>query len=127
MIQKQLLDAPILYLSAYIIREKDEYYELRKNVTTLKRWTPWIIYILKAIEETSKYTNIKIEEIDRLFSKTIELVNHNYPSKRKEFIEKFFEQPYISPRKMLDKNIKNLNTTKKYLKQLEEMGILIEY
>ncbi|NJO90585.1 MAG: Fic family protein, partial [Chloroflexia bacterium] len=32
MIQKQLLDVPILYLSAYIIREKDEYYELFKKM-----------------------------------------------------------------------------------------------
>lgn len=125
MIQKQLLDLPILYLSAYIIREKDEYYELLKNVTSLSRWNPWIIYILRAIEETSKYTISKIEEIDRLFSKTTELVNEKNLSIRKEFIEKLFEQPYISPKKLLDKNVKSLNTAKKYLKQLEEMGILI--
>ena len=70
MIQKQLIEIPILYLSAYIIREKDEYYELLKNVTTLRNWNPWIIYFLRAIEETSKYTISKIEEIDRLFSRT---------------------------------------------------------
>lgn len=39
MIQKHLLNVPILYLSAYIIREKEEYYELLKNVTTLNRLT----------------------------------------------------------------------------------------
>ena len=125
MIQKQLLEVPILYLSAYIIREKDKYYELLKNVTTLKSWNPWIIYMLKAIEETSKYTISKIEEIDSLFSKTTELVNEKYPSIRKEFIEKLFEQPYISPKKMLDKHVKSLNTVKKYLKQLEGMGVLV--
>ncbi|KAF5067036.1 MAG: Fic family protein [Bacteroidales bacterium] len=125
MIQKQLLDVPILYLSAFIIREKDEYYELLKNVTTLGKWRPWIIYILRAIEETSKYTISKIEEIDRLFSRTTEIVNEKYPSIRKEFIEKLFEQPYISPKKLLDKNAKSLNTVKKYLKQLEEIGLLV--
>ncbi|MDX9845596.1 MAG: Fic/DOC family N-terminal domain-containing protein [Tenuifilaceae bacterium] len=125
MIQKQLIEIPILYLSAYIIREKDEYYELLKNVTTLRNWNPWIIYILRAIEETSKYTISKIEEIDRLFSRTTELVNEKYPFIRKEFIEKLFEQPYISPKKLLDRNVKSLNTAKKYLIQLEEMGILI--
>lgn len=81
--------------------------------------------MLKAIEETSRYTISKIEEIDKLFSRTIELVNARYPSIRKEFIEKLFEQPYISPKKLLDKNIKSLNTAKKYLKQLEDIGILI--
>lgn len=124
MIQKKLLDVPILYLSAYIIREKDEYYKLLNNVTTLRRWQPWIIYMLKAIEETSKYTISKIEEIDRLFTKTNELVNEKYPSIRKEFIENLFEQPYISPKKLLDKNVRSLNTVKKYLAQLEGIGIL---
>lgn len=125
MIQKHLLEVPILYLSAYIIKEKDEYYELLKNVTTLRRWDSWIIYILRAIEETSKYTISRIGEIDRLYSRTIELVNERYPSIRKEFIEKLFEQPYISPKKLIDKNVKSLNTVKKYLKQLEETGILV--
>jgi Fic family protein len=125
MIQKQLLEVPILYLSAFIIREKEEYYELLKNVTTLRRWNPWIIYMLKAIEETSKYTISKIEEIDRLFTRTIELVNEKYPSIRKEFIEKLFEQPYISPKSLLDKNIRSLNTAKKYLKQLQDIGVLV--
>ncbi len=125
MIQKQLLDVPILYLSAYIIRQKEEYYELLNNVTTLKKWGPWIIYMLRAIEQTSEYTISKIEEIDRLFSRTTELVNAKYPSIRKEFIEKLFEQPYISPRKLLDHNIKSLNTAKKYLKQLEGIGVLV--
>lgn len=125
MIQKQLLDVPILYLSAYIIREKDEYYKLLKGVTTLRKWNSWIIYILKAIEETSKYTISKIEEIDRLFSRITDLVNEKYPSIRKEFIQKLFEQPYISPKNLLDNNIRSLNTAKKYLTQLEEIGVLV--
>lgn len=125
MIQKQLLDVPILYLSAYIIREKEEYYELLKNVTSMRNWNPWIIYMLKAIEETSKYTISKIEEIDRLDAKTIKLVAERYPSIRKEFVEKIFEQPYISPKRLLDTNLKSLNTAKKYLSQLEQMGILV--
>lgn len=125
MIQKQLLDVPILYLSAFIIREKDKYYELLNNVTTLKRWNSWIIYMLKAVEETSVYTISKIEEIDRLFSRTTELVKEKYPTIRKEFIEKLFEQPYVSPKKLLDRNIKSVNTVKKYLKNLTAIGILV--
>ncbi len=123
--QKQLLDVPILYLSAYIIRAKDQYYEYLKNVTTLRKWDSWIIYMLKAVEETSRYTISKIEQIDRLFSKTCELINDKHPSIRKEFIEKLFEQPYISPRKLLDSDIKSLNTAKKYLRELERSGIVV--
>lgn len=125
LIQKQLLDLPILYLSAYIIREKDEYYELLNKVTTQRTWKDWILYILKAIEETSIYTINKIEEIDQLFNKTWTLVQEKQPNIRKEIIEKIFEQPYISPKSLLDSNIKSLNTAKKYLGQLQELGIMV--
>lgn len=125
LIQKQLLEVPILYISAFIIREKDSYYELLNKVTTQRNWKEWILYILKAIEETSIYTIQKIEEIDRLFSNTLKLANAKLPHIKKEVIEKLFEQPYISPKKLIDRNTKSLNTAKKYLNQLHEIGILV--
>ncbi len=125
MVQKNLLEVPILYLSAYIIREKQNYYDLLNNVTTRKKWKKWIMYILKAIEETSIYTINKINEIDRLFNNTLKLTSEKLPHLRKETIEKIFEQPYTSPKKLMDNNIKSLNTSKKYLGQLEELGIMI--
>lgn len=125
MIQKKLLELPILYLSAYIIREKDDYYALLNSVTTRQSWRNWIIYMLKAIEETAIYTIAKIEEIDSLFNNTLELISGKLPHIRKETIEKIFEQPYISPKKLIDQNIKSLNTAKKYLGQMEELGIVV--
>ena len=125
MIQKQLMEIPILYLSAYIIREKEDYYKLLNSVTTQRNWKDWIIYMLKAIEETSIYTISKIAEIDRLFNNTLELIVNKLPHIRKETIEKIFEQPYVSPKKLIDQNVKSLNTAKKYLSQMEELGIMI--
>jgi len=125
MIQKKLLEIPILYLSAYIIREKDDYYELLNRVTARRSWRYWIIYMLKAIEETAIYTISKIEEIDRLFNNTLELTGGKFPHIRKETIEKIFEQPYISPKRLIDQNVKSLNTAKKYLGQMEELGIVV--
>lgn len=125
LIQKQLLEVPILYLSAFIIKGKDDYYELLNKVTTQSSWRQWIIYILRAIEETSIYTINKIEEIDNLFENTWQFVNKKLPAIRKELIEKIFEQPYISPKRILDSNIKSLNTAKKYLGQLQDLGILV--
>lgn len=124
MIQKNLLDVPILYLSAYIIENKDDYYYLLNNVTTLRSWREWILYMLKAIEETSIYTIDKITEIDNLFHRTNELIGQKLPHIRKETVEKIFEQPYISAKKIMSHDIKSLNTAKKYLKQLEELGIM---
>jgi Fic family protein len=125
MVQKQLLDVPILYLSAYIIENKDDYYTLLNKVTALQNWKEWILYMLKAVEETSIFTIKKINEIDRLFQRTHELVAEKLPGIRKETIEKIFEQPYTRPKTLLDHNIKSLNTAKKYLIQMEKLGIMV--
>ena len=126
MIQKHLLEVPILYLSAYIIQEKEDYYELLNKVTTRRNWEAWIIYMLKAIEETAIYTISKIEEIDKLFNNTLELIGEKLPHIRKEAIEKIFEQPYVSPKSLVSKNVKSLNTAKKYLGQMKELGIVTQ-
>jgi Fic family protein len=124
MIQKKLLDVPVLYMSAYIIENKDDYYALLNKVTTLRNWKEWILYMLKAVEETSVFTITRINEIDNLFQKTYELIKLKLPRLPKEVIEKIFEQPYISPKKLLDHNTKSINTAKKYLRQLEGLGIM---
>jgi len=123
--QKHLLDTPILYLSAYIIQNKDEYYRLLSEVTSRLQWKNWIIFMLNAVEQTSIYTINKIEEIDRLFDSTLKLVETKLPHIRKEVVEKIFEQPYTSPKRLMDKNLKSLNTAKKYLGQMEQLGILV--
>ena len=125
MIQKQLLEVPILYLSAYIIRNKEDYYYLLNRVTATDIWEQWIIFMLKAIEETSLYTIYKIEEIDRLFLNTYNLIKEKLPHIRKEIVEKIFEQPYVSPKKLLDNNVKSLNTAKKYLNQMVDLDIMV--
>jgi Fic family protein len=102
-------------MSAFIIENKADYYYLLNNVTTLKSWREWILYMLKAIEETSIYTIKKIMEIDNLFQRTNDLILQKLPHIHKETVEKIFEQPYISPKKLLSHDIRSLNTAKKYL------------
>jgi Fic family protein len=125
MIQKQLLDVPILYLSAYIIENRDDYYSLLNKVTGLRNWNEWILYMLKAVEETSVFTINKINEIDRLFQNILDLVHDKLPGIRKETVEKIFEQPYTRPKALIGPNIRSINTAKKYLVQMEQLGILI--
>ncbi len=127
MVQKNLLDLPVLYLSAYIIHNKEEYYEYLNAVSTQGNWNKWVLYMLKAVEETAIYTVHKINEIDRLFEKILELVIRELPHIRKEVVEQLFEQPYINPKRLVGQRfgIKSINTAKKYLIQLSALKILL--
>ena len=59
LIEQGLLDTPILYLSGYIIQHKTEYYEKLLKITSHGAWQDWILYFLKAIKETAKWTTEK--------------------------------------------------------------------
>lgn len=120
-----LLDIPILYLSSYINENKSEYYRLLQAVNTADEWEEWILYMLKAIEETANKTIIKINLIKELLDNTIKIAQEN-ASKiyRKELIELLFEQPYSK----IDFVVNRLGVERKsgsrYLKKLAEIGIL---
>ena len=56
LIQQDLLDTPILYLSRYINRNKTKYYQLLQSVRDSQNWEAWLVFMLNGITETSKRT-----------------------------------------------------------------------
>lgn len=124
LIQKQLLDLPILYLSAYILQNKDEYYQRLNSITGTQLWKPWIVYMLEAVSQTAEYTTDKILRIKTLMEKTRTIMLDNKMPISRMDVPKLFEQPYIRPKNLLSDKIKSINTAKKYLSQLETQGVL---
>ncbi|MEQ8413466.1 MAG: Fic/DOC family N-terminal domain-containing protein [Imperialibacter sp.] len=120
-----LIDTPILYLSSYIIKHKVEYYRLLNLTNKTGEWEEWILFMLKAVEETARQTIARIKEVRLLLSNTIEEVQKKAPKiYRKELVELLFEQPYSK----IEFVVKGLNVERKaasrYLRELEAVGIL---
>ena len=124
LIQKQLLDLPILFLSSYILQNKDEYYLKLSGITGTQMWKPWILYMLEAVSQTAEYTTDKILRIKTLMERTRAIMLDNKLPVEKMNIPKLFEQPYIRPKTLLSEKVKSINTAKKYLYILETCGIL---
>ena len=124
LIQKQLLDLPILFLSSYILQNKDEYYLKLSGITGTQMWKPWILYMLEAVSQTAEYTTDKILRIKTLMERTRAIMLDNKLPVEKMNIPKLFEQPYIRPKTLLSEKVKSINTAKKYLSILETCGIL---
>ena len=126
MVENGLLDTPILYLSKYIIENKNEYYTNLRGVTENSAWETWILFILKGIEETARYTLDKINSINSLMQETIVFAKEKLPARvySKELIELLFEQPYCKVKYLVDKDIAKRQTAAEYLNELEAIGIL---
>ena len=127
LIDKKLLDLPILYLSRYINDHRAEYYSRLLDVTTSGAWEPWVLYMLAAVEETSLWTMEKIRAIRDLMDATIEYVNSSSPKiYSRELIEVIFTQPYSRIGDVVDAKLANRATASKYLKELVAKGVLQE-
>jgi len=126
LIDKGLLNQPVLYLSDAIISKKQEYYKLLSGVTENGEWEPWIVFMLEAVEATSRQTMKRIGEIIALLDKTLELAREKLPDRvySKELIELLFEQPYCKVKYLVDRGIAKRQTAADYLRELEEAGIL---
>jgi len=125
LIQNDLLDIPILYLSSYINENKSDYYRLLNTVNKTGQWSEYILYMLKAIEITSIRTIKKINSIKILLEETITLAQEKEPKiYRKELIELLFEQPYSKIDFVVEKLKVERKTASRYLKKMQAIGIL---
>ena len=120
-----LLNQPVLYLSKYIIVNKDDYYYNLGIVTQRGTWKPWILYMLDAVEKTAKLTSQLIESILAQMDATLTHGKGLIKWYDKEVNELIFSQPYIKPKLIGDHlNITSRTTLTKYFKELDEAKIL---
>ncbi|MGL4608792.1 MAG: Fic family protein [Trueperaceae bacterium] len=125
LVETGLLNLPILYLSRYIIQNKNDYYEGLRRVTEEGAWEEWVLYILKAVEKTALQTSEKITAIRRLMEVTGAKIKMELPKVyRKELVELLFRQPYCKIKFLELEGIAARQTAASYLKQLEQISIL---
>jgi Fic family protein len=127
LIQQDLLQLPILYLSRHIIANKSDYYKLLLDVTRGGAWEPWILFMLKAVEETSRWTTDKIVAIRGLSDHTTEFVRESLPKiYTRELVDVIFEQPYCRISDLVNKGVAKRQAASRYLKDMVEIGVLLE-
>lgn len=125
LVNKGLLSMPVLYLSKYIIANKDEYYFALSAVTQRQSWKEWTLYMLDAVEKTSVLTNRLINETVKQMDATLDQGRKNIKWYNKEINEVLFSQPY-SRAKTISKIVgkKSRTTISKYMDELVEAKIL---
>ncbi len=125
LIESGLLEIPVLYLSQYIINNKNSYYSGLKRITEEHAWESWILYILDAIEQTAQSTRKRILTIRNLMNESIEQVKRELPKVyTKDLLELLFRQPYCKIRFLEEAGIAQRQTASTYLRELERIGLL---
>ncbi|MGL1904443.1 MAG: hypothetical protein OCC49_20085 [Fibrobacterales bacterium] len=69
LVMNDLLDIPVLYMSRYIVQNKEAYYTHLQSVRDSDDWESWILYMLEGVRQTSKQTMKVIEEMSLFMEK----------------------------------------------------------
>lgn len=120
-----LLDLPVLYLSRYIVRHKPDYYRGLQAVREDRAWEAWVLYMLSAVEETSRETLAKVRGIRDLMQATKQRLRSDLPKLySQDLLNNLFRHPYTK----IDLIERDLGvsrpTATKYLGALEAAGFV---
>jgi Fic family protein len=125
MVNKKLLSRPVLFLSKYILNNKDDYYFHLAAVTQRSSWKEWMLYMLDAVEKTSLLTNELIDQIVTQMDSTYEHAKKKIKWYNKDVNEALFSQPYSRPGLIGNALNKSSRTTlTKYMDELVQAKVL---
>lgn len=120
------LDTPILYLSEYLERHRDEYIDSLHRISTHGSWQAWISFFLRAVR-------IQAEDAWQRGSALLDLredLRSRYQEPRKAralaLIDSLFERPSLTYRQAQDLTELSTPAANALVRSLVDDGILIE-
>lgn len=125
LVQKGLLNLPVLYLSRYIIHHKADYYRLLQKVRETGDWEEWILYMLDGIEQTAMETIELITNIKNLMQKYKQTIRAELPRLySQDLLNNLFKYPYTKIEFLERELAVSGRTATRYLEALIEKKIL---
>jgi Fic family protein len=124
---EKILPMPLLYLSAYFQRTRQEYYEQLRRVSQVGTWNDWITYFARGVASEA------MDAVDR--AQRLKVMQADYVKKvRKarasallgQLIEELFNYPMVSIAKVSQLLNVHPSTAQKHIDRLAKAGILRE-
>ena len=128
LVNKGLLDAPVLYLSRAIVRHKPAYYRLlqtvREQVDAPAVWQEWVLYMLVAVEQTAAQTIGTVADIKAALLDYKHRIRAAYRFYSQDLINNLFMHPYTKI-EFVERDLKvSRLTATKYLDALTADGFV---
>lgn len=126
--EKKVLHKPLLYLSLYLKRNQDLYYQLLNDVRYEGAWELWIHFFLQGIQEISEEALITAQEIISLKEKVIDqlLIGEKTSLLTIKLTDLLFKSPIITAPQIQESLHTNRQTAYDMIHTFEQFGIISE-
>ena len=125
---KGMLDKSCLYISDYIERNKDTYYDMLTRVRIYNDMIAWIKFFLEAIIETSETAKEKFRNVVELTMEMDKVIMDLpvKPENAKKVLDVLYDEPIVSRKKIIEKTGIKFTTLVGVINAFQEKQILIE-
>lgn len=94
---KGLLTSPMFYLSAYLERNRDEYYARLRLISERRDWTGWCAFFLRAVTEQAKQNGAILRRIRDLYEVTkVQVRDITRSPHSAQLVDALFDRPIFT-------------------------------
>lgn len=124
LVGRDIIPAPLLYLSAYFERTREEYYSRLLAVTERGQWEEWLVYFLKGVEIQAGDVVSRIQRIDDLLSPWRRELSRGRSPIPLMALDLFTENPYWSVGGLSERLEVAFSTAQRAMDRLESLGVV---
>jgi Fic family protein len=118
---------PVLFISGFILKNKDSYYRLLQEVRTKENWKEWILFILDSVAIQSRETSQKVMQISDLKKSWKRILKDKYPQMYSiEMLDYLFAHAFYTQTHMSENVSITRQTAVKYMEILLEADLMRE-
>ena len=123
-----LLSEPLLYLSLFFKRNRDEYYRRLSEIRTEGDWEAWVAYFLEGVRVTADETTDTVRQIFALVShdRAVTLAHRETTVAAARLFEELPKQPIVTVASAVERLGSTKPTVSKAINALVNAGILVE-
>ena len=128
MMERGLINKPYFYISDYIEKNKNAYYDFLSRVRTNNDMISWIKFFLECVIETAKNARIKFESVVNFTNEMNEVIL-KLPVKAenvKKVIDVLYQEPIINRKMIQQRTLLKDTALKSVVNALVKEGLLVE-
>ncbi len=124
LIERRILPAPLLYLSAFFEASRREYYDALRGISERGAWQDWIEYVLTGVARMSEDALGRAEQINTKLGEWQRAVSGESTKTPMRFIELLASNPFVSAKGGAEKLEVAFTTAQRAIERLEHLGIV---
>lgn len=124
LVDGDVIPAPLLYLSAYFERPREEYYSRLQAITERGEWEEWLAYFLKGVAAQAGDVLFRIQRIDDLVSPWRRELSRGRSPLPGRALDLFIENPYWSVGGLSERLEVAFSTAQRAIDRIESLGAI---